>query len=44
MPAIVHAMVAYGAIAANLAAAKIEIDALIESSRAVDEVNRLIGS
>jgi hypothetical protein len=44
MPAIVHAMVAYGAIAANLAAAKIEIDALAESSRAVDEVNRLIGS
>jgi hypothetical protein len=44
MPAIVHAMFAYGAIAANLAAAKIEIDALTESSRAVDEVNRLIGS
>jgi hypothetical protein len=44
MPAIVHAMVAYGAIAANLAAAKIEIDALTESSRVVDEVNRLIGS
>jgi hypothetical protein len=44
MPAIVHAMVAYGAIAANLAAAKIEIDALTESSRAIDEVNRLIGS
>jgi hypothetical protein len=42
MPVIVHAMVAYGAIAANLAAAKIEIDALTESSRAVDEVNRLI--
>jgi hypothetical protein len=44
MPAIVHAMVAYGAIAANLAAVKIEIDALTESARAVDEVNRLIGS
>jgi hypothetical protein len=44
VPAIVHAMIAYGAIAANLAAAKIEIDALTESSRAVDEVNRLIGS
>ena len=44
MPAIVHAMIAYGAIAANLAAAKIEIDALTESSRVVDEVNRLIGS
>jgi hypothetical protein len=44
VPAIVHAMIAYGAIAANLAAAKIEIDALTESSRVVDEVNRLIGS
>jgi hypothetical protein len=44
MPAVLHAMVAYAAIAANLAAAKIEIDALTESSRAVDEVNRLIGS
>jgi tellurite resistance protein len=43
MPAVLHAMVAYLAIAANLAAAKIEIDALTESSRAVDEVNRLIG-
>ena len=43
MPAVLHAMVAYAAIAANLAAAKIEIDALTESSRAVDEVNRLIG-
>jgi hypothetical protein len=43
MPPVVHAMVAYGAIVANLAAVKIEIDALTESSRAVDEVNRLIG-
>jgi len=40
---IVHAMIAYGAIASNLAAIKIEIDALSESSRVVDEVNRLIG-
>ena len=43
LPPIVHAMVAYGAIASNVAAIKIEIDALSESSRVVDEVNRLIG-
>ena len=43
MPAIVHAMIAYGAIAANVAAIKIEIDALTGSARIVDEVNRLIG-
>jgi hypothetical protein len=44
MPPIVHAMIAYGAIACNLAAAKIEIAALMASSRIVDEVNRQIGS
>src|SRR5258708_22101631 len=44
MPKIVHTMIAYGAIACNLAAAKIEIAALMESSRIVDEVNRQIGS
>jgi hypothetical protein len=44
LPPIVHATIAYGAIAANLAAAKIEIAALIESTRIVDEVNRQIGS
>jgi hypothetical protein len=44
LPPIVHAMIAYGAIAANLAAAKIEISALIESARIVDEVNRHIES
>jgi len=44
LPPIVHAFVAYGAIACNLAAIKIEIDALGESSRVVDEVNRLLGS
>ena len=43
VPPIVHAMIAYGAIASNLAAIKIEIDALTASSRVVDEVNRLIG-
>ena len=31
-------------IACNLAAVKIEIDAIRESSRVVDEVNRLLGS
>ena len=44
MPPVVHGMIAYGAIACNLAAVKIEIDALAESARVVDEVNRLIGS
>jgi len=44
LPAVVHAMIAYGAIACNLAAAKIEISALAESSRIVDEVNQQIGS
>ena len=44
LPAIVHAMIGYGAVAANLAAAKIEIDAIGEASRVVDEVNRLLGS
>jgi hypothetical protein len=44
MPPIVHAMIAYGAIACNLAAVKIEVSALAESGRIVDEVNRLLGS
>ncbi len=44
LPPMVHAMIAYGAIAGNLAAVKIEIDALTESGRIVDEVNRLLGS
>jgi hypothetical protein len=43
LPPMVHAMIAYGAIACNVAAAKIEIDALTASSRIVDEVNRQIG-
>ena len=42
MPAIVHGMIAYGAIACNLAALKIEVDALLASGRIVDEVNRLL--
>ena len=44
LPPMVHAMIAYGAIACNLAALKIEIAALSESSRIVDEVNRLLGA
>ena len=40
VPPIVHAMIAYAAIACNLAAVKIEIAALTESSRIVAEVNR----
>ena len=44
LPPIVHAMLAYGAILCNLAAAKIEIAALLESSRIVAEVNRRLGA
>jgi len=43
LPPVVHAMIAYGAIACNLAAVKTEAAALLESSRIVDEVNQLIG-
>src|SRR5436305_1168093 len=39
LPPIVHGMLAYGAIACNVAAVKIEIDALAASARVVDEVN-----
>jgi uncharacterized protein (DUF1786 family) len=42
LPPIVHAMIAYGAIACNVAALKIEISALSISSGVVDEVNRQI--
>ncbi len=44
LPPIVHAMIAYGAIACNVAAGKIEIDALTRSTRIVDEVNARIAS
>jgi len=44
LPPIVHATCAYGAIACNLAAIKVELDALGEAGRVVDEVNRLLGS
>ena len=44
LPPMVHGMIAYGAVACNLAALKIEIDALSASSRIVDEVNRVLGA
>jgi len=44
LPPIVHATIAYGAIVCNLAAVKIEITALLESSRIVAEVNRRLGA
>jgi hypothetical protein len=44
LPPIVHALCSYAAVLANLRAAKVEIDALGESSRVVGEVNRLLGS
>lgn len=44
LPPIVHAMIAYGAVACNLAALRIEVAALSQSTGIVDEVNRLIGS
>jgi hypothetical protein len=44
LPPMVHALIAYGAIACNLAAAKIEFSALIQSTAIVDEVNRQIDS
>ena len=44
LPPIVHAMIAYGAIATNLMAVNVEVAALRTSSRVVDEVNRLLGA
>ena len=44
MPAVIHGMIAYGAIACNLAAVKIEIAALTTTAHAVEEVNNLIGT
>jgi len=44
LPPIVHAFVAYGAVACNLMAIKIEVEAIAESSRVVDEVNRVLGA
>lgn len=42
LPPIVHALFAYGAILGNVAALKVEVSALTQSSRIVDEVNRLL--
>jgi hypothetical protein len=44
LPPIVHGTIAYGAVACNLAALKIEIDALSAASRIVDELNHLLGA
>lgn len=44
IPPIVHATIACGAIALNVAAVKTELDALRATDRIVNEVNRLIGS
>jgi hypothetical protein len=44
LPPIVHGMIAYGAIACNLAAIRTELTALAASTRIVDEVNRVLGS
>jgi len=44
LPPIVHGTIAYGAVACNLAALRIEIAALTASSRIVDEVNHLLGA
>jgi hypothetical protein len=44
LPPAVHAAIAYGAILCNVAAIKIEITALLESSRIVAEVNRRLGA
>jgi hypothetical protein len=44
VPPIVHGILAYGAIALNIVALKVEVSALSGSSRIVDEVNRLLDS
>ena len=44
LPPIVHAMIAYGAVATNLMAVNVEMAALRSSSKVVDEVNRLLGA
>jgi hypothetical protein len=44
LPPAVHAAIAYGAILCHVAAIKIEITALLESSRIVAEVNRRLGA
>ena len=42
LPPIIHAMMAYAGIASNLAAIKVEIEAVRASTQVVDEVNQLL--
>jgi hypothetical protein len=44
VPPAVHQVCAYGAILLNVAALKVEISALSQASRIVEEVNRLLGA
>jgi len=44
LPPMLHAAIAYGAIASNLAALRVEIAAIAEASRVTDEVNRFLSS
>jgi hypothetical protein len=44
LPPIVHAYLAYAAIVCNVAALRVEVGALAQSRRIVDEVNRLLES
>ena len=44
LPPMLHAMIAYGTIACDVYALKVEASALAEASRIVDDVNRLIGA
>ena len=42
LPSGIHAVLAYSCVAANLAAIRVEVNALAESGRVVDEVNKLL--
>ena len=44
LPPLVHGVVAFAAVASNAAALWVEIVALVQSARVVDEVNRVIGA
>lgn len=44
LPPMIHATIAYAAVICNIAAIRIELSALAESSRIVDEVNQRLGS
>lgn len=43
VPAVVHTLLAYAALAANLAAFRTTVGALVSIARVVNEVNRLLG-